>query len=161
MKLTPELILGFSEAYLRDKYDDPKPTPQFHIDQWTLMCREDQHVAAAAPRGHAKSTAVTHAFGLAALLFGWKSHLLIVSGTGGQASAFLKNMASELTNNDELIKDFKTPVLLKRSCFACESTLKASFMDGVKVMYKMLKGKKSDTKYGVVYGNGIFKKGWV
>lgn len=106
MQLTPELIFGFSEAYLRDGYDNPKPTPDFHIDLWKLMCRPEQHIAAAAPRGHAKSTAVTHAFGMAALLFGWKKHLMIVSGTEGQASAFLKNMAMELTYNDELIKDF-------------------------------------------------------
>ena len=106
MKLSAELIFGFSEAYLRGNYDDPKPTPDFHIDLWKLMCRPEQHVAASAPRGHAKSTAVTHAFGLSALLFGWKSHLLIVSGTEGQASSFLKNMASELMNNDALIKDF-------------------------------------------------------
>jgi len=106
MQLTPELIFGFSEAYLRGGYDNPKPTPDFHIDLWKLMCRPEQHIAAAAPRGHAKSTAVTHAFGLAALLFGWKSHLLIVSGTEGQASAFLKNMAMEMTYNTELMKDF-------------------------------------------------------
>jgi organic radical activating enzyme len=61
---------------------------------------------------------------------------------------------------DKVIADFKTPVLLKRSCFACEETLKAGFMDGVKVVYKMINRKKT-TKYGVVYGNGVFNKGWM
>jgi organic radical activating enzyme len=63
-------------------------------------------------------------------------------------------------NTDVLFKNTKTSVLLKRSCFACEDTLKASLIDGVKVAYKMLNRKK-DTKYGVVYGNGKFNKGWL
>jgi hypothetical protein len=60
---------------------------------------------------------------------------------------------------DELIPNFKTPVLLKRSCFICEETLKASFMDGVKVASKLFTiGKKNN--YGVVYENGCLTKGW-
>jgi organic radical activating enzyme len=61
---------------------------------------------------------------------------------------------------DKIIPGFKTPVLLKRSCFMCEDTLKASLMDGVKVAYKMLTP-KINAKYGVVYGNGFLNKGWL
>lgn len=61
---------------------------------------------------------------------------------------------------DEIIPDFKTPVLLKRSCFMCEETLKASFKDGLKVLYKTFKNKPQN-KYGVVYENGRLEKGWV
>lgn len=61
---------------------------------------------------------------------------------------------------EELIDGFKTPVLLKRSCFICEETLKATFMDGVKVLHRTL-FPKLDNKFGVVYGNGIMTKGWV
>lgn len=64
-------------------------------------------------------------------------------------------------NMDDFIPNFKTPVLLKRSCFACEVTLKASFMDGVKVLYKYLKGVEDNNKYGVIYSNGQFNKGWL
>jgi hypothetical protein len=53
----------------------------------------------------------------------------------------------------------KTPVLLKRSCFLCEETLGASFMDGLKVASKFFF--KPDNKYGVIYGNGELKGGWV
>lgn len=60
---------------------------------------------------------------------------------------------------DKIIKGFKTPVLLKRSCFACEQTLKAGFMDGVKVLSKFFT--KPKNKYGVVYANGSLQKGWV
>jgi len=52
-----------------------------------------------------------------------------------------------------------TPILLKRSCFACEETLKASFADGVKVVQKMFVSAKN--KYGIVYGDGTLTKGWV
>ena len=107
MKLTPELVLGFTKAFLLTRYDKPKPVPAFHMDLWKLYCSPDEtNIAVAAPRGHAKSTAGTIAFGLSALLFGWKSHLMIVSGTADQASAFLNVMKSELTTNDKLISAF-------------------------------------------------------
>jgi pyruvate-formate lyase-activating enzyme len=61
---------------------------------------------------------------------------------------------------DKIIPNFKTPVLLKRSCFMCEETLKASFLDGIKVLYKKLTNGKSDNNYGVVYENGFLNKGW-
>jgi len=59
---------------------------------------------------------------------------------------------------DKLIPGFKTPVLLKRSCFMCEETLKASFMDGVKAVSKSFI--KSTNKYGVVYEDGSLERGW-
>jgi organic radical activating enzyme len=52
----------------------------------------------------------------------------------------------------------KTPVLLKRSCFLCEDTLQASFMDGVKAVHHLCS--KPKNKYAVVYGNGTLSKGW-
>lgn len=63
-------------------------------------------------------------------------------------------------NMDKIIPNFKTPVLLKRSCFACEETLKASFMDGVKVLYNTFIN-RSKNKFSVVYGDGTLKKGWI
>jgi Predicted Fe-S oxidoreductases len=60
---------------------------------------------------------------------------------------------------DSIIKGFKTPVLLKRSCFMCEETLKASVDDGIKVLRTLFR--KPTNKYGVVYENGELKKGWV
>lgn len=60
---------------------------------------------------------------------------------------------------DKIIPDFKTPVLLKRSCFLCEETLKASFCDGIKILSTMFK--KPKNKYGVVYEDGTLEKGWV
>jgi len=62
-------------------------------------------------------------------------------------------------NMDKILKGFKTPVLLKRSCFMCEETLKASVKDGIKVFVNLLKPSKN--KYGIVYENGLFTKGWI
>lgn len=58
----------------------------------------------------------------------------------------------------KIIPDFKTPLLLKRSCFMCEDTLKASIMDGVKVISKLFSVPKN--KYGVIYGDGTLTNGW-
>lgn len=58
-----------------------------------------------------------------------------------------------------IIPGFKTPVLLKRSCFICEETLKASLIDGIKVICKSFK--RPHNKYGVIYEDGSLEKGWV
>lgn len=60
---------------------------------------------------------------------------------------------------DKIIPNFKTPVLLKRSCFLCEETLAGSFMDGIKLGYKLFTNPVTN-KYGVVYENGCLTKGW-
>lgn len=57
------------------------------------------------------------------------------------------------------LKEMKTPLLLKRSCFLCEETLKASLMDGVKIAYRLF-NQRSKNKYGVIYENGCLTKQW-
>jgi len=60
---------------------------------------------------------------------------------------------------EKIIPGFKTPVLLKRSCFACEETLKASVLDGAKIICNIFR--KPKNKYGVIYEDGSLEKGWV
>lgn len=62
-------------------------------------------------------------------------------------------------NMGNIIPGFITPVLLKRSCFMCEETLKATFEDGIKVISTAFR--KPNNKYGVIYENGELMKGWV
>jgi len=62
-------------------------------------------------------------------------------------------------NMDQVIPGFKTPLLLKRSCFMCEESLKASMIDGIKVIRNIIK--RENNKYGVVYENGQLEKGWI
>ena len=61
-------------------------------------------------------------------------------------------------DTSEILPGLKTPVLLKRSCFLCEETLKASLMDGAKTVFRLFN--KPDNKYGVVYENGYLSNGW-
>ena len=62
-------------------------------------------------------------------------------------------------NMEDILPGFKTPVLLKRSCFMCEETLRASVGDGVKVVTNLFR--KPQNKYGVIYENGRLEKGWI
>lgn len=102
--LTAETIEAFTTAFLLAKFDNPVATPAFHRTLWELMCSDHDKVAIAAPRGHAKSTAVTHSFVLANLCFRKSTHILIVSDTESQASDFLGDIAMELVEN-ELLRD--------------------------------------------------------
>jgi len=111
-QLTPLMIRGFSEGILNSRYDNPQPTPDFHDELWKLCCSERRKVAIAAPRGHAKSTAVTLAYALASILFKNKKFVLIISDTEDQAASFLQNIASELIDNEALIEYFG-PTLFK------------------------------------------------
>jgi organic radical activating enzyme len=62
-------------------------------------------------------------------------------------------------NMDDILPGFKTPVLLKRSCFLCEDSLECTLSDGVKAIAKLIK--PSHNNYGVVYEDGTFTRGWV
>ncbi len=59
----------------------------------------------------------------------------------------------------KILPGFKTPVLLKRSCFMCEETLKATLSDGIKVVARSFR--KPNNKYGVIYEDGSLQKGWI
>lgn len=59
------------------------------------------------------------------------------------------------------IPGFKTKFLLKRSCFVCEETLKASIMDGIKTIYKTFINNKKTNNYCVIYSNGKMFDGWI
>ena len=71
----------------------------------------------------------------------------------------VSNGCQTYLNMEKIIPGFKTPVLLKRSCFMCEESLKASIQDGIKVLYKVFN--KPKNKYGVVYEDGTLEKGWI
>lgn len=101
-----DLIEGFVEAFLLTDFDQPKPTPPFHRQLWEILTSDNQLVAVAAPRGHAKSTAGTLAFTLACLLFGTDDFVLLVSATERLAAGHLSNLARVLSQNDDLRVEF-------------------------------------------------------
>ena len=93
---------GFVNSVLRKNFDRPAETPQFHKEIWELVTSNNRQVAIAAPRYHAKSTAVTHAYTLASVLFRESRYVLIVSDTVSQAVQFLGDIKKELLDNDDL-----------------------------------------------------------
>ena len=113
--LTEETIDGFTWGYLAANYDNPKPIPEFHMEMWELCCSDSPKVAIAAPRRHAKSTAITHAFILASVLLRIKSFVLLVSNTEAQASEFLMSIKAELGHNSRLRKDYGIKSFLKET----------------------------------------------
>lgn len=102
MKLTADLVHGFSGSVLSARYDNAKATPACHLEWWEACCSDHPFVAIAAPRGHAKSTAITHAYTLAAVLFKNRSFVLLVSDTYDQAVMFLNDIKLELSDNEVL-----------------------------------------------------------
>lgn len=115
MQLTADLIYAFSSGMLQSRYDNPVATPAVHMDFWRLCTSVHKKVAIAAPRGHAKSTSVTHAYTLAEVLFRESQHVMIVSDTEGQAKDFLKDIKIELQENEEIIETFQVNEFIKES----------------------------------------------
>lgn len=113
MQLTGDLIHGFSTSLLMKNFDNPVESPPFHRELWDLCCLEKSKVAISAPRSHAKSTAITHAYTLASILFRAKDHILIVSDTEDQAKSFVGDLKTELLENEELQKLFHFEKLIK------------------------------------------------
>lgn len=113
VKLTAELIEGFVGSVLAQGFDQPAPTPDFHRELWGYCCSDKPLVAVAAPRGHAKSTAVSLSYVLAAALFRSRTFILLVSDTEGQAKEFLGDIKKELQTNETLIELFGVKKLTK------------------------------------------------
>lgn len=104
--LTSASVEGFVGSVLASRFDGQSSTPDFHRECWELCCSKEKFVAIAAPRGHAKSTAVTLGYGLATLLFRERKFMLLVSDTEAQASLFLGTFKQELQDNAEIASLF-------------------------------------------------------
>lgn len=129
-QLTPELVEAFVMKYLHYKYDNPLPTPQFHREIWAA-CTDTSlpFVLSLAPRGHAKSTAITEAYGMAALCFRVRDFALVLSNTFTQSAEFLADMLLEFEENEDLRRDFEVYKILRGS----EDNIEVKFKDGYKI----------------------------
>lgn len=107
MQLTAKLVENFAGVFLSGMYDEPRPTPQFHREGWELYCSNAIQAALCAPREHAKSTAFTHDFALAASLFRAETYTILVSSTEEMAIEHLGDIAKELRENEDLIAEFE------------------------------------------------------
>lgn len=111
--LDPEVLEGFAGSLLSPRFDNPCKTPKFHKELWELCCSDAAKVAIAAPRGHAKSTAVTHCYVLASVLFMQKSNVMILADTETQGVQFLTDIRMELEENQDLREIFQIHGFLK------------------------------------------------
>jgi len=153
VELTPQVIKGFVGSLLASRYDSPLPTPPFHEEMWEYCCSKRQLVSIAAPRYHAKSSAITHAYVLASLLFRDSDYCIIVSDTESQAIEFLTELKKDLTSNDELISLFGIVGLVKdtEADIICEFSSKTNgkpdqFRVVAKGVGQRLRGLKWDQK---------------
>ena len=106
MKITPDTIQGFVSSILSQGFDGAVESPEFHREVWELCCSPNKYVAIAAPRGHAKSSAVTLGYGLSTLLFRERKFMLLVSDTEAQSALFLGAFKQALQENKDLIDLF-------------------------------------------------------
>lgn len=135
MKLNADIIQGFVSSVLSSRFDGRAESAPFHKECWELCTGPNRFVAIAAPRGHAKSSAVTLGYGLATLLFRERKFMLLVSDTESQASQFLGLFKSELQENQDLIELFslkKDDKGLVKFAKDSETDIIVEFTDGKK-----------------------------
>ena len=106
MQLTAELLEAFAGLFLSPRYDAPQPTPEFHRECWRRYCSDHPACATAAPRNHAKSTALTHDYILASVLFRVEPYVVLIGSTEEMAIEHLQDISNELHENEELIQHF-------------------------------------------------------
>lgn len=128
INLTPDILHGFVFKYLKNRFDNPVDTPWFHREMWRLCLGPDKYVALAAPRGHAKSSSITLAFILAQILFRQRDFVLLLSDSWAQSVEFLRDLKTELSENEEMIRDFHLKKFVKDS----EDDVIVQFLDGSK-----------------------------
>lgn len=111
--LTADVIKGFASSLLQKSFDGAVESPACHMEWWKLFCDPHPQVAIAAPRRHAKTTAVTQTCTLAAVCFREREYVIIVSDTITQANQFLTDIKKELVDNESLRNLFKIKELVK------------------------------------------------
>lgn len=124
--LTAGHVEGFVKLFLQQNFDKPVAIPECHIEWWDMCCNKHRYVAIAAPRGHAKSTAITHSYTLANICFRERGFILIVSDTEAQSKNFVNDIKRELTENEDLVKVFDIKGLIKDT----ETDFIVEFHDG-------------------------------
>src|ERR1043166_1066766 len=142
--LTASVIKGFSSSLLQKDFDGAVKSPHCHEEWWELFCSGQQKIAVAAPRRHAKTTAVTQTCGMAAVLFRQRKYVLIVSDTITQAVQFLGEIKMQLLENERLRDLFKIESFTKDSedDFICRCTDGHEFRMTAKGAEQKLRGLK-------------------
>ena len=146
--LTAESLEGFVGSVLLKRFDNPAPIPECHREWWRLCTSSHPFVAIAAPRGHAKSTAITHSYLLACVLFRERQFVLLISGTEAQSILFLNDIKNELKDNELIQKLFGRIKFLKdaETDIICEMSGGHKFRIMAKGSEQSLRGAKWSSK---------------
>ncbi len=115
VRLTAELIESFAGIFISPRFDNPSPTPQFHREAWKLYTSDAVAAEVIAPREHAKSTSLTTVYILAEALFRSSDYIILIGSTEDLAAEQLGNITEELTENDDLQREFKIKKFLRSS----------------------------------------------
>jgi predicted phage terminase large subunit-like protein len=131
MALTAEDMKGFVGSLLAQRYDEPCPIPACHMEWWDMFTSAHRLVSIAAPRDHAKTTALTQSYGLAKVLFRESDFVFVVSDTEEQAAEFVTGIANAIKENDELQELFEIAKFEKDT----ETDIIVVFKDGAKFRF--------------------------
>lgn len=77
-----------------------------YVEHKRINKENGSHSAAAAPRGHAKSTNFTFKDTLHSILYRYKHYAIIISDSSEQAEGFLDDIKTELEDNYHIMQDF-------------------------------------------------------
>ena len=113
--LTGELIETFAGMFISPRFDDARPTPTLHREAWDLYCSNAVSAMVIAPRDHAKSTALTTVYTLAECLFRNSDYVILIGSTEDGSAEQLGNIVEELTENDDLVREFGIKKFLRTS----------------------------------------------
>lgn len=113
--LTADLIESFAGTFISPRFDDQRPTPAFHREAWELYASPAPAAEVIAPRDHAKSTSLTTVYTLAEVLFRTSDYVILIGSTEEGSAEQLGNITEELTENDDLIREFGIKKFLRTS----------------------------------------------
>jgi len=107
-ELSRDSILGFAKTYFPDYVKQPycsfhKKLCGYLMD---ISGKHDNHLAIAAPRGHAKSTIVSFFYVMWLICHNKEKFILIFSATAKQAQTLLSDITNTLITNTKLLEDF-------------------------------------------------------
>lgn len=126
--VTPKVVAQMTNMLYHELYDEASEIPECHMEWWDMCCSDDKFVAIGAPRGHAKSSAVTFAYVLTKLIFREAGYVLIISNTEDQAAKFVTDIGLALK---ELTKLHKEPFNIRPKLVTDSSSkIVGKFKDG-------------------------------
>ena len=106
VKLTADLIESFAGLFLSVNYDVVSSNAPFHREVWEMYCSDHTQCAVAAPRGSAKSTNFTLAYGLAVALFREQSYIIVLGASEEMAAESIAEFSFELHENEDIQREF-------------------------------------------------------